>query len=230
MHILILGATGRNGALILAEALERGHTVTALIRDQAGSVLAPHANLTLAKGSPLSLPDLRAAMQTPRGGADAVVVALNARRVSDSPFAALDPDSPAALVPESVRNVLEAMREASPRTRKLVINSMQGAGASSASLTFPARALFQHSNMRHTLDGHNDVDALVRGDQGTGVDWILVRPPMLTGGESLPVKVYGDDGSGVGWMPSITRRSVARFMVDAVETDEWNRKAPVIAN
>ncbi|KAK1978057.1 NADH(P)-binding-domain-containing protein [Colletotrichum cereale] len=230
MHILILGATGRNGALVLAEALERGHTVTALVRDPAGSALTPHANLTLAKGSPLSLPDLRAAIRTPPGGADAVVVALNARRASDSPFAALDPDTPAALVPDSVRNVLEVMRDASPRTRKLVVNSMQGAGASSASLSFPVRALFNHSNMKHTLDGHNAVDALVRGHRGTGVDWVLVRPPMLTEGESLPVKVHGDDGSGVGWMPKITRRSVAGFMVDAVEKEKWNFKSPVTTN
>ncbi|GKT87335.1 NAD-dependent epimerase/dehydratase [Colletotrichum tofieldiae] len=230
MHVLILGATGRNGALVLAEALERGHTVTALVRDPSNTALTPHTNLTLARGNPLSLADVRAAMRTPRGGPDAVVVALNARRVSDSPFAVLHPDTPAALIHDSVRNALEAMRGASPRTRKLVVNSMQGAGASSASLIFPLRALFNHSNMKHTLDDHNAVDALVKGEEGKGVDWVLVRPPMLTEGEPLPVKVYGDDGSGARWMPKITRRSVAGFMVDAIEKDEWNRKAPVITN
>ncbi|WQF82022.1 Putative NAD(P)-binding domain, NAD(P)-binding domain superfamily [Colletotrichum destructivum] len=234
MHVLILGATGRNGALVLAEALERGHTVTALVRDPSAAALAPHPNLTLVKGSPLSLPDLRAAMRTPPGdGPDAIVVALNARRVSDSPFAALHPDTPAALVHDSVRNALEAMRDddgALPRARKLVVNSMQGAGASNSSLVLPLRVLFNHSNMKHTLDDHNAVDALVRGDRGDGVDWVLVRPPMLTEGESLPVKVYGDEGSGVSWVPKITRRSVAGFMVDAIEKDEWNRGAPVITN
>ncbi|KZL63742.1 NAD-dependent epimerase dehydratase [Colletotrichum tofieldiae] len=218
MHVLILGATGRNGALVLAEALERGHTVTALVRDPSNTALTPHTNLTLARGNPLSLADVRAAMRTPRGGPDAVVVALNARH------------TPAALIHDSVRNALEAMRGASPRTRKLVVNSMQGAGASSASLIFPLRALFNHSNMKHTLDDHNAVDALVKGEEGKGVDWVLVRPPMLTEGEPLPVKVYGDDGSGARWMPKITRRSVAGFMVDAIEKDEWNRKAPVITN
>ncbi|WYZ36794.1 hypothetical protein EsH8_II_000300 [Colletotrichum jinshuiense] len=226
MHILILGATGRNGALVLAEALERGHTVTALVRDP--SAVAPRQNLTLAAGTPLSLPDLRAAMLSPRAP-DAVIVALNPRRQSDSPFAALHPDSPAALIRDSVRNALEAMR-GSPRTRRIVVNSMQGAGASRGSLLFPLRVLFDHSNMKHTLDDHNAVDALLTGEEGKGVDWVLVRPPMLVEGEPLPVKVFGDDGSGVRWLPKITRRSVAGFMLDAVEKDDWKRQAPVITN
>ncbi|KXH64006.1 hypothetical protein CNYM01_14101 [Colletotrichum nymphaeae SA-01] len=112
---------------------------------------------------------------------------------------------------------------------------MQGAGASAKSLIFPLRALFNHTNMKHTLDDHNAVDALFRADgnddaAARDVDWVLVRPPMLVEGESLPVKVYDDEGSGVCWMPKITRRSVAGFMVDAVEKDDWNRSAPVITN
>ncbi|OHE93252.1 hypothetical protein CORC01_11477 [Colletotrichum orchidophilum] len=231
MHILIIGATGRNGALVLADALERGHTVTALVRDPSTitSTIAPHKNLTLAKGSPLSLPDLREAMQTPPTP-DAIIITLNPRRVSDSPFAAVHPDTPAALIHDSVMNALEAMKDLPRTKRKLVINSMQGAGASDKSVIFPLRAVFKHTNMKHTLDDHNAVDALVRGDAGTDVDWILVRPPILTEGECLPVKVYDDYGNGVCWLPKITRRSVAGFMVDAVERDDWNRSAPVVTN
>ncbi|KAE9571712.1 Flavin reductase [Colletotrichum fructicola] len=229
MHFLILGATGRNGSLILTEALSRGHTVTALVRTPSSSSLPPQPqpNLTLVPGNPLSLPDIRTALQNPRAP-DAVIVALNPRRVSDSPFAAPHPDTPDSLMHDAVRNALEGMKAAG--VPKIVINSMQGVGASSGSLIMPFRVLFEHTNMKYTLDDHRAVDALVTGKQGEGVDWVMVRPPMLTEGDALPVKDYGDDGKGICWMPKITRKSVAVFMVDAAEKPDWNRRAPVIAN
>ncbi|KAL2880440.1 hypothetical protein SGCOL_004160 [Colletotrichum sp. CLE4] len=237
MHILVIGATGRNGTLVLTEALSRNHTITALVRDPTTTTSLPsHKNLTLKKGTPLSLPDLLSAMQQTTTPPDAIIITLNPRRQSDSPFSALDPNTPPALLHDSVNNTLTAIKSLkslnTPDWRpKLVINSMQGAGASAQSLILPLRALFNHTNMKHTLDDHNAVDTLIKGDAGNdAVDWVLVRPPMLIEGEKLPVKVYTDEGSGVCWMPKITRRSVAGFMVDAVEKDDWNRSAPVVTN
>ncbi|KAF9878901.1 nad-dependent epimerase dehydratase [Colletotrichum karsti] len=225
MHILIIGATGRNGALVQAEALSRGHTVTTLVRDP--SSLTSHPDVTLVRGTPLSLPDIRAAFRTPRAP-DAVVVALNPRRLSDSPFAAPHPETPPALIHDSVRNALEAMRENG--VRKIVINSMQGIGASSGSMLMPLRVLFEHTNMKYTVDEHRAVDELMNGKEGEDIDWIMVRPPMLTEGEALPIKNLGDDGKGISWLPKITRKSVAAFIVDVAENPEWKRRAPVITN
>ena len=50
MHILVIGASGRNGSLIVKEALSRGHTVTALVRNP--SSISAHSGLTLVKGKP----------------------------------------------------------------------------------------------------------------------------------------------------------------------------------
>ncbi|KXH64114.1 hypothetical protein CNYM01_14320, partial [Colletotrichum nymphaeae SA-01] len=85
MHILLIGATGRNGTLVLAEALSRNHTITALVRDPTTTSLPSHKNITLTKGSPLSLPDLLSAMKTPTPP-DAIIITLNPRRLTDSPF------------------------------------------------------------------------------------------------------------------------------------------------
>lgn len=225
MHVLIIGATGRNGALIQAEALSRGHTVTSLVRNP--SPLAPRPGVTLVTGTPLSLPDMRAAFQTPRLP-DAVIVALNPRRLSNSPFAAQHPETPPALIHDSVHNALEVMRDTG--VRKIVINSMQGIGASARSLIMPFRVLFELTNMKYTVDQHRAVDELINGKTREDVDWVMVRPPMLTEGEALPIKIFGDDGKGVCWMPRIARRSVAGFVVDAAEKPDWDRKAPVITN
>lgn len=48
MRIVVIGATGRVGSQILREALDRGHQVTAIVRDVAR--LPGQQNLTVAKG------------------------------------------------------------------------------------------------------------------------------------------------------------------------------------
>ena len=48
MHMLVLGGTGQNGQLIIANALARGHTVTALARNPDG--VTPRPGLTVVKG------------------------------------------------------------------------------------------------------------------------------------------------------------------------------------
>ncbi len=37
MHVALIGATGNAGSRILTELLQRGHSVTAIVRDAAGS-------------------------------------------------------------------------------------------------------------------------------------------------------------------------------------------------
>ncbi|KAF6820414.1 putative TrkA-N domain dehydrogenase [Colletotrichum musicola] len=230
MHILLLGATGRNGTHILSHLLSHSHTVTALLRIP--SSLPPTPNLTLIPGSPLSLTDIQTAFSTPRAP-DAVIIALNPRRLSDSPFAALHPETPEFLMRDSVRNVISAVRSStsgSSQTTKIVVNSMQGSGPSRSSLNLPVRLMMDHTNMKHTLADHDAVDALLRSEEARGVNWVLVRPPMLTDGDALPVRVFPDDGRGASWMPRITRASLAAFMVDAVERPDWDGQGPVVTN
>mgnify|MGYP000939476663 CR=1 FL=1 len=91
MTILLLGATGRTGRHLLQQALDRGHTVHALVRDPA-AIKLNHSNLRLFEGSPLDREKLSVAME----GTEAIVSALNVSRTSDWPWAPLR--SPADLL------------------------------------------------------------------------------------------------------------------------------------
>lgn len=137
MPILILGATGRTGSLILLEALRRGHKVTALVRTPSGLDMftadlpdAQRANLTVVRGTPLSAADTNSAVSTTlatttttssssstaTGGGDAssslvVISALSPRRTSENPWAAPHPtDSPPRMMADSIANVIAALR------------------------------------------------------------------------------------------------------------------------
>ncbi|TPX11869.1 uncharacterized protein E0L32_007367 [Thyridium curvatum] len=239
MHFLIIGGTGRTGALIVDEALRQGHSVTALVRPSSSAVAEneknPRKGLTFHQGSPLKQADVEAALAAAPDSTrpvGAVIVALNPRRASDSPFAAMLPDTPDApwkLVSGAARAVLPAMR--AKGVRRLVLMSMQGAGSSWGSLNVLFRPLFMVTNMRHQIADHNEADALVKEAAGRGeIDYVLVRPVMLAEGEAGEVRVHGDDGRGAGFMPKITRRSVARFIVDAAVRDEYVGRTPVITN
>ena len=223
MHIYITGGSGRNGSLAIKAALEKGHTITALVRNP--SKIAPQTGLYLVKGIPQSASDVRKALTTPKSPS-AILYTLNAPRTTESPFSPLRPDSPADLLSSTVAVLLSAISELdiSP---KIVVNSTQGIGSSWSKMIFPVRMLFKHSTMMVAITDHNRVDAMVRA---SSLNFVLARPTRLVEGPITPVRVWPDDGTGSPWFGSITRESVALWMVNAAESAEWDRKAPVITN
>ncbi|KAH6654711.1 putative TrkA-N domain dehydrogenase [Truncatella angustata] len=224
MHFLMIGGSGRTGQLIIEEALRRGHQVTALVRTSAS--LEARDNLTIVEGTPLNTSDIgRAFNATLESRPTAVVVALNARRTSDSPFSAPSPDTPPRLMADSVANVISVMKKYG--THKIIINSSMGTGSSIEGLGALVRPVFAYTNMKFQMIDHNAVDEETRA---AGVNFVLVRPVMLSEGAASEVKVYSEDGKGAG-CKKITRKSVARFMVvEALEGDKYDGRAPVISN
>lgn len=51
MHLLVIGGTGRTGKLVVGEALQQDHTVTALVQDESKlETNSPQVGLTVVKG------------------------------------------------------------------------------------------------------------------------------------------------------------------------------------
>ncbi|KND94140.1 hypothetical protein TOPH_01287, partial [Tolypocladium ophioglossoides CBS 100239] len=236
MHIFVSGGSGRNGRLVIQSALDRGHSVTTLARDP--SSLTPHPRLTILKGTPTSQADVQAALVTP-GPPAAIITTLNPRRTSENPFSPLSPDSPPDLLTSTARILLAAIADALPpesppstssagkKSPKIVANSSMGVGESWRAMSWPMRLVFRHSTMRITLQDHDRMDALVRN---SGLPFVLARPARLLDGGARDVHILPDDGSGAVWNPTVTRASVARWLVDAAESTEWDGKSPVITN
>lgn len=63
--------------------------------------------------------------------------------------------------------------------------------------------------------------------KSSGVDFTLVRPPLLTKGEPTgSVKVVEGDETA----PKITRADLAQFIVDQLASDEYVGMAVTVAN
>ena len=123
---------------------------------------------------------------------------------------------------------IAAMRTANPPVRKIVAMSSVGTGESFANVNWLMRIMFTHSNMKYSREDHDAVYEELKSAKG--VEYVSVRPWMLTDGEAAPVKVFPDNGAGAGFMPKISRASVARFMVEAAESDQYDGRSPVITN
>lgn len=226
MRILLLGASGRTGALALAEALARNHTVTALVRRP--DALTPQPNLTIITGTPLNPPDISQAFASaPESDpVKAVVSTLNTARTSDNPWA--KPTSPPNLMADSARNALVVMREYG--VKKMVVLGTNGVGSSRANSAWFFNWVVDHSNLKIAFDDHYAVQKVLEAEAERDAEfrWVDVRATGLSNGTKKPVKEFGNEGKGVGWL--ISRKSVAGFLLDAVEGSRWDRQTPVISN
>lgn len=80
--------------------------------------------------------------------------------------------------------------------------------------------------MRHVVAEHDAVDGEIR--KHGQLQWTEARATMLKDGDQKKVRKFGETGTGVKMMDSVTRASVAEYLVDSVEGD--GQGAVVIAN
>ncbi|KAL4782620.1 NAD(P)-binding protein [Aspergillus varians] len=220
MHVLVIGGTGRCGKLVIDELLSRGHQVTTLARNPA-ALGDSRPRLTVIKGTPTDLNDIRATFEP--SPPSVVVVTLSAPRASDSPFAA--PISPPRLMANCNANIITAMKEFG--VRKTVILQAFGVGESWGNMNCALQLLMSKSNMSYQYEDHHAVEKIVKE---SGVDHVFVRPSRLVETLDEAVRVWPGNGKGVPLMASTSRIGVARWMVGAVESEEWDNSAPVITN
>ncbi|KAF7886172.1 hypothetical protein EAF00_010275 [Botryotinia globosa] len=221
MQLFVIGGSGRTGKMVIEEALLRGHDVTALVRDP--SSMEAKDGLKIFKGTPLNKADIKAAFEASTNIPSVVIVTLSAPRTSDSPFAASI--SPPRLMADSNANIIAVMKEFD--VRKIVVMQAFGVGDSWPHMHFLLRMLMKKSNMYLQYDDHNLVDKEIRASD---INYVLARPARLEEGEAKAVKVYGNKGMGIAMMASITRESVANWLVNAAEQKTWDSQTPVLAN
>jgi uncharacterized protein YbjT (DUF2867 family) len=206
-NILVLGATGGTGRLIVREALARGHRVTALVRsrDKAGAL----AGARLVEGDARDGAALRAALT----GQDAVISALG---TPASPFRAV------TLLSSATRALLGAMQ--AERVPRLVAITGIGAGDSAGHGGFLFDRLIFPLLLRHVYADKNRQEALIRSSDR---DWVLVRPAVLSDKPGRGAVRALEDLSGFHG-GTVAREDVARFVVDQVDDEEWLRRAPLV--
>ena len=205
MNLLILGASGATGQLVLAEALRRGHTVTALVRETAQIGTADGAEVARGDvGDPAVLAPLLA-------GKDAVISCLGiGRKNAASPWSALT--SPPDFTETSARVIASAMEAAG--VARIVALSAGGAGDSHAACHPILRGLFRISKLGITIADSTRMEDVYRQ---SALDWLAVRPARLVDG---PATGKAAVVSTCGPAEKIPRADLANWLLDAVERPE----------
>ena len=109
-------------------------------------------------------------------------------------------------------------------TKRLVVISVLGAGDSGKQSPFWYEHLFLPTFLHGALPDKNAMEAEVKA---SGVEWVLVRPPILTDDPATgSVKVIAEHEVA----HKITRGDLAQFLVDQLTSDTYLGKAVVVAN
>jgi len=205
--ILVLGATGGTGRLIVSQALARGYDVSALVRSpEKGSDL---------KGAKVIVGDARdeTALREALKGRDAVVSALG---TPASPFREV------TLLSTATRALVSAMKI--EQVSRLVCITGIGAGDSAGHGGFLFDNLIFPLLLRKVYADKNRQETIVRD---SGLDWVLVRPSVLNNKPSRDtIRALTDLSDFHGG--TISREDVARFVLDQLRADAWLHRSALI--
>ncbi|WP_030605952.1 SDR family oxidoreductase [Streptomyces fulvoviolaceus] len=199
LTVLVIGATGSIGRLVVAEAIARGHTVRALVRDRAKGAQRLPADAELVVGDVTRPETLHEAV----AGADAIVLTLGSFGTGAS--------SPEAVDYAGVRNVLTALAS---------LASLDGARPRVALMT-SIGATTRSSSYGHLLEWKRRSERLVRA---SGLTYTIVRPgwfDMNGPDEQRLVFLQGDRRRSGGPADGrVARSDIARVLVAALTAPE----------
>jgi putative NADH-flavin reductase len=217
MKILLLGATGRTGKLVVDEALRQGHELICLVR-KPEAIHTRHKQLTIYQGSPERLGDLEGAIQ----GCEVVITVLNISRNSDFPWSSLR--TPKTLLSDVITNLI-TLSETHVISR-LIACSAWGASETKKYLPRSFVWLMDHSNVGFAYRDHERQEELL---MKSSLPWTIVRPTGLTNSKRNQEIIESFDN-----IPkpnfTISRLSVARYSVDAISNKALIHQRPVISS
>lgn len=213
--IAIIGATGRTGNIITKLSIERGFFPVCLIRENSKDKLKNEISTVI--GSPLIFEDVRKTLE----GCEAVFVALNITRKSDAPWSKVI--SPVNLLNESMKNIIKASKELG--IDRIITISAWGVGDSYKEINWMFRFLINKTNVGVSYKGHEDQEKLLNE---SGLNYTAVRPVGLSNGkltENIIISQRGDNKLKM----SISRKDVAKFMIDIVDNNNYFKTTPSIS-
>jgi len=155
-------------------------------------------------------------------GVDAVLVALNIARKSDFPWAPIV--SPPDLLKVSMNNITKTMED--NNIKRIVTVSAWGVGDSYNYVNWMLRFLIKHTNVKITYAGHEEQEKIL---SESNLEWTSVRPVGLNNKQKQKgILVCLDDTEKLKMM--ISRKDVAKFMLDILDDEKYFKTAPGISN
>lgn len=238
MTILVVGASGATGRLLVKHLLNRGLNVRVIVRspDRLPEEIRNHDHLSLIQASVLDLSDTELAQHV--SGCIAVASCLGHNMSLTGLYG-----HPRRLVTDATRRLCEAIQSNRPeKPVRFVLMNTTG----NSNRDIPERVSFAQQCavglLRLLLPPHVDneqaADYLrtqIGGDNGM-IEWAAVRPDTLTdASEVTPYDIYPSPIRSAIFDAGLTSRiNVGHFMADLMTDDarwdQWKGQMPVIYN
>lgn len=215
MKILLLGATGRTGKLVIEEAIRRGHKISAIARDP--EKLKDY-QIDITQGTPYNFETVEKALS----GCESVINTLNISRKSDNPWAGLV--SPKDLISISATNAVSAMKVAGIKRYKAL--STIGAGSSWKTTPVILKLIVSLSNLKYAFWDHGRQEEIL---QKSSIDFTICRAPMLSTETNVNGAVAVKEGENPPKM-ILSRNSAAEYFIKLIENKEHIREIVNISN
>ena len=245
----MFGATGGTGSRLVQQALQQGHVVTAFARDPA-KIRFSHDRLRVVRGDILNESSVDEAMAGQEGVLSALGTRVSMRIVIPIVLACqiivrtMSFSRPAALfvelgvpilailllsrrtttISEGTRNIVRAMERAG--VKRFVFESSLGVGDSKWKMGIVHNVVSIPLFLRNVFADKEAQEQIITS---SGLDWVIVRPAVLTNGPSRNVFRVGSN-VGNWFVPSrISRADVATFMLAQLTGGEYLRRTPGLA-
>jgi putative NADH-flavin reductase len=209
MKIIVFGATGGTGKLIVTQALAKGHSVTALVRNPEGLPQDPH--LRVVQGDVFDFATVVDAIR----GHRAVLSALGARTLKKSDVLA-----------RAMPNILEGMRQ--EYVTRLIVLGAAGLdrdwGKYQNALTRMSLWMAKATMLKHPFIDQKAQERLLAASD---VDYTIVRTPRLIDGPFTGAYRVLPDALPPGAL-RVSRADVADFMLQQLTDPRFHRQGPYL--
>ena len=208
MKLLIIGAAGKTGQVLVEQALAAGHHVTAFVHDSEKYE------------SPIGVDVFAGDIQNPTK----VAKAMEGQEAVLDTLGGHLPWKESTLETDSARIVLDCMRAAG--VRRLIILSTLGEGDSTANVHSFYKHLIMPTLLRGVMKDKAGMESVV---EASDLDWTIVRPAGLRDGDAKgDIRIVTPESEEK--VRFITRADVAAFMLDQLTSKEFLHQAVGIAN
>lgn len=205
MKVVIFGANGKTGILLVEQALAKGYQVVAYIR-RPGSIVIDNPKLKIIIGNlnePLKMKDAIT-------GADACISTLGGGSLTKHSIEIMN----------GIKNIISIMEVT--KVHRFIYLSSLGAGESRFLIPQPLRFFLTRFFLKVPLADHNLNESNIIKSK---LDWTLVRPGSLSDGQLTGDLKYGADKTKMKGNSKISRANVALFILKQLIDTTYIKKA-----
>jgi putative NADH-flavin reductase len=205
MRIVIFGASGRTGQLLIDQATEAGHEIIAYVRRES-AIVENKKGVKYFVGELNSISQLHAALK----GVDVCISVLGGKSLQkhNHQFTL------------GIQNIIKVLEK--EKVSRFIYLSSLGVGESRQMMPPLVGFLVADVLLRIPIADHEKNESNIRM---SNLNWTIVRPGSLTNGPLAPISHSDDTDIKMRGSARVSRASVAAFILNHINNEKYTKKA-----